>query len=56
VRKDIDIIPVTDMDEVLARALVRECKPAAIKQPKKRAAVKEPVRQPSAAEAAEQPE
>ena len=32
VRKDIDLVPVESMDEVLPRALVRECGPKAIKR------------------------
>jgi ATP-dependent Lon protease len=56
VRTDIDIVPVESMDDVLARALVQECKPSAIKRPRKRTAVNEAAQQPAAAENAEQSE
>jgi ATP-dependent Lon protease len=49
VRKDIDIVPVESMDDVLGRALVRECGPKVAKR--KPAAMKAPSQRRTAAEA-----
>ncbi len=55
VRKDVEIVPVESMDEVLSRALVRQCRPKAVAARKKREApVKQVAQRRSAADAAEQ--
>jgi ATP-dependent Lon protease len=52
VRKDIEIVPVESMDDVLARALVRPCAPAVVKRGKPKASMKQPPQRRSAAEGA----